>query len=215
MVVKISAVLFSVLLLAAACGSSDGESQTVPTLAENPTGISGLALPTFDGTVTDPAVGTLAPIVTGTDLLTGEPVSSFESIENAKPLMIAFYAHWCPHCQAELPQVSDGLNRNPLPDAVDFIAVSTFEDANRGNHPPAAWFRREEWRLPTISDTRGSAVAEVFGVQSVPFLVLVDIEGNVAARVPGSLGPNSLHLLATQLIEGVTADVETGPSSSS
>ncbi len=202
-------------LVAAACGSSDDSSQTTPTLSDTPTGISGVALPAFDSTTSDPAVGSLAPTITGTDLLTGEQVSTFDSTQAGRPLLIGFYAHWCPHCQSEVPAVVNGLVQTPLPQGVDFVAVSTFVDRTRGNHPPDAWFRREGWNLPVIPDTRGSAVSEVFGVQSVPFLVLVDADGNIAARVPGSLGANSLALLATQLLEGGATDVEIDPNSSS
>ena len=200
-------------MLVAACGAADDASSTTPTLSETPTGTSGSALSAFDSTITDPAVGSMAPIITGTDLLTGELVSSFDSTAAGRPLMIAFYAHWCPHCQNEVPAVVDGLDQTPLPEGVDFLAISTFEDSTRGNHPADAWLKREGWSLPVVPDTRGSSVAEVFGVQSVPFLVLVDGLGNVAARVPGSIGADSLQILATQLTDGITAEIETGPSS--
>lgn len=194
-----------VLIFATACGSDDN-SQTTPTLSENPTDISGSALSSYSNTTSDPAIGSLAPVVTGTDLLTGVAVSTADSTAAGKPVMIGFYAHWCPHCQSEIPAVATGLEANPLPDEIDFVAMSTFVDATRGNHPPKAWFKREKWSLPVVPDTRGSTVAETFGVKSVPFLVLVDAAGNIAARVPGSLGADTLHILASQLIDGVTID---------
>ncbi len=202
-------------LVAAACGGSADGSQTTPTLSETPTGISGAALSVFDSTTADPAVGSLAPTVTGTDLLTGEQVSTFDSTQAGRPVIIGFYAHWCPHCQSLVPQVVAGLEQTPLPEGVDFVAISTFEDRTRGNHPPDAWFRREGWSQPVIPDTRGSAVAEVFGVQSVPFLVLVGADGTIAARLPGSITMSSFILLATQLLDDVAADVETDPNASS
>ncbi|HCB34220.1 MAG TPA: hypothetical protein DEP69_03395, partial [Acidimicrobiaceae bacterium] len=182
------------------CGGSDDAAQTTPTLSETPTVVSGSVLPTFAGDTNDLAVGSAAPVVSGTDLFTGVAVSTADSAAAGRPLMVMFYAHWCPHCQNEVDQVTAWLEDNSLPAGVDYVAVSTFEDATRGNHPPKAWLEREGWSLPAITDTAGSSAAEAYGVAQVPFVVTIDAAGVVRYRYGGTIGPSAMVDLANQLL---------------
>ncbi|MDQ3782544.1 MAG: redoxin domain-containing protein, partial [Actinomycetota bacterium] len=50
----------------------------------------------------DPAVGIAAPAVVGEDF-DGNTVSIDPT--DGSPKAIMFLAHWCPHCQAEVPRV--------------------------------------------------------------------------------------------------------------
>ncbi|MGI8938357.1 MAG: TlpA family protein disulfide reductase [Iamia sp.] len=52
----------------------------------------------------DPAIGQVAPTLTGIDPA-GDPVTIDPGAEG--PMVIAFVAHWCPHCQAEVPRLVD------------------------------------------------------------------------------------------------------------
>lgn len=156
----------------------------------------------------DEATGLDAPIFTGTDMLTGESLTS----QTDAPLIVGFYAHWCPNCQREIPNVSNWLKDNDLPEGVEFLGVSTFENQSRGNHPPARWLRNEDWPLPILADQNGE-VAEAFGVSGVPFHVAVTAEGKIAGRISGEIGPEGLVSIAEQLLAGQEVGVEGGLSS--
>lgn len=178
----------------------------------DPTKVSGAALARFersDAAQPDAALGADAPVVRGVDLLTGESVTS----DAGAPALVIFYAHWCPHCQREVTEISDWLTSNDLPAGVNVISVSTFEDPSRDSHPPDEWLRREGWQLPVVADARGAA-AEAFGVHSVPFTVAVTADGRVAGRVNGAVGIDGLVSLATQLLAGQAVEAEGGGSSS-
>src|SRR5680860_677016 len=64
---------------------------------------SGDALQPFS-TGLDSAVGTPAPTMTGT-ALDGESIKIEPG--DGTPKAIVFLAHWCPHCQREVPVVTD------------------------------------------------------------------------------------------------------------
>ncbi len=162
--------------------------------------VSGRALPPFEQPAGDPAIGAVAPLVTGGDLLTAEPVT----IEAAgRPLAIGFFAHWCPHCQREVDEITEWLAAgNQFPAGVDFMTVSTFEDATRGNHPPAAWLSNKGWPFPVVADTDGFAAAEAFGVASIPFFVFIDADGVVIGRLSGNVGPEALAEIFGSIGEG-------------
>ncbi len=183
---------------AATTATSAAVSMTTEDAPAGPTQVSGRALPLFAQSPNDAAIGRAAPVVLGTDLLTGAEVR----IEaQGRPLVVAFYAHWCPHCQAEVTALTEWLATNELPAGVDFYALSVLEDPSRGNHPPAQWLRDEGWAHPVVADTtRGSAV-EAFGLASVPYLVAVDADGAVALRHAGSVAPQDLAALFSALLE--------------
>jgi cytochrome c biogenesis protein CcmG/thiol:disulfide interchange protein DsbE len=150
--------------------------------------VSGDVLPRLPDTGTDPAVGTPIPEVVGADF-DGTEVSITDD-GNAK--IIIFLAHWCPHCQRELPIVQDWLETDPLPDGVDIYAVATGISRTRDNYPPSSWFEREGWDGPVIVDDAGSSVGLSFGLPAYPFWVFADADNNVLARVTGGIAPSDL-----------------------
>lgn len=189
--------LLVAMLIAGACR---GESNQAP-LVETEEAITeslaeGRALAPFDATENDSAIGKLAPSATGRDLLTGEIV---HVAPTERPLVVAFFAHWCPHCQREVAALTEWLLANELPGNIDLIAISTFEAPERGNHPPATWLKNEGWRHPVIPDTPSMAVADAFGTTSVPYFVFIEADGTVAFRISGNLGPRELSAAMKRL----------------
>lgn len=150
--------------------------------------ISGDSLSRLPDTGTDPMVGAPIPEVVGADF-EGDPVSITDD-GNAK--IIIFMAHWCPHCQRELPIVTDWLGTDPLPDGVDIYAVATGISRTRENYPPSDWFQREGWTGPVIVDDAGSSVGLAFGLPAYPFWVFTDADNNVLARVTGGIAVSDL-----------------------
>jgi thiol-disulfide isomerase/thioredoxin len=192
--------LFVFVAVAAACGDSDvvtepGDTSTASTVIDTaptttiPISVSGRALPPYLEVGSDGAIGAVAPSAKGSDLLTGETIA-ITVVD--QPLVVAFFAHWCPHCQREVDELTAWFVDNELPDGVDFAAVSTFEDATRNNHPPADWLGSKDWPYPVIADSDGFAAAEAFGATSIPFWIFINSDGTVVERVSGNLGPDEL-----------------------
>ena len=194
------------ILVASCSGNAGVESSLAQTnnLDEGPslitapvTEVIGESLPLYEDPLNDLALGMIAPTAVGLDLLSGAEVSVAPS---GKPLVVAFFAHWCPHCQREVAEITEWLASNKFPDNADLIAVSTFEDASRGNYPPSEWLASHNWPFPVIADTSSVAVAEAYGAISVPFFVFINADGVVAKRTSGNIGP----ILLLQLIEDLT-----------
>jgi thiol-disulfide isomerase/thioredoxin len=166
-----------------ASAALSGSAAAVP-----PPVIRGAALPAFPGRdATDPAVGQPAPEVSGADF-DGTPVA----IEaDGRPKVLIFLAHWCPHCQEEVPVVQAWVSAGGVPDGVVFIAVSTSIDPAGPNYPPDAWLDREGWTSPVIVDPTNS-VSEAYGLTAFPFWVFVGPDGAVRARVIGGLSAADL-----------------------
>ena len=147
--------------------------------------LTGAALPSYDSTAaTDPAVGTAIPTVSGTSLLTGAPV---KVTNDGKPKVLLFVAHWCPHCQREVPLLAADLNKTPLPAGVEMYTISTGVNASAPNYPPSRWLTGVKWPTPVLADDANSTAAQSFGLSAYPYFVFVDAQNHVVARSSGEM----------------------------
>jgi cytochrome c biogenesis protein CcmG/thiol:disulfide interchange protein DsbE len=185
-----------------------GEAATLPAgqQAFGDVTIEGDELPEYvKGQEDDPAVGEPAPTLIG-ESPTGEPVT----IDPADgPMVVAFLAHWCPHCQAEVPRIVDLASESPDGDTIEgvpFAAVLTGSDPTLDNFPPGEWLTNEGWPAPALLDNEPESgqipdAFRAYGVSGFPFLVAIDADGNVAARSSGELGDEGLQEFFAQVAE--------------
>ena len=146
--------------------------------------VQGTALPALPPSGTaDPAVGQAIPTMSGIGL----DGSAMEIGPGDGALAIVVVAHWCPHCQAEVPVLADWLATNQLPEGVRVVTVSTGIDPARPNYPPSAWLEREGWSEPTLIDDASSSALAGLGLNSFPGFVFVNADGTVSERMTGEI----------------------------
>lgn len=153
--------------------------------------VVGEALPAFTDPATDAAIGMTAPVTTASSLASGTPVE----LGTGTARVIGFFAHWCPHCQDELPQLATWLDNNRLPPNTEFIAVSTAVVADRDNYPPSAWFNAEEWATPVIMDDADATLLNAYGFSGFPAFIAIDANGVVIDRLGGNVGTEGFERL--------------------
>ena len=92
--------------------------------AVGPVEIIGESLPYLETDVVadDPAVGEPAPVLVGLDF-EGNPLR-IDAAE-AGPTMVAFVAHWCPHCNDEIPVLNELRDEGAFPADLNIVGVST------------------------------------------------------------------------------------------
>jgi len=207
-----AALAASALLALSACGGSDAASDTAsdtaPELAadvdeaasEEATAVpvvavaailessasltvTGEALPPLEDPNNDAAVGTAAPVVVGatfdgTEVSIGGPTDG--------PTMLVFLAHWCPHCNDEIPEIATLRDRGDLPDNLNIIGVSTAVQPDRDNFPPSSWIVEKDWTWPVLADTADSEAIQLYGGTGFPFTVMLNADGTVNARKSGN-----------------------------
>lgn len=162
----------AVLLTGSAGGSEAGE----PTF-------EGELLPFFEDTANDAAVGLPAPTIAGVDFEGSEVVLE----PDGTPTALVFLAHWCPHCQVEVPRVQSWLDSGGSVDGVQIVSVATSINSARENYPPSAWLEREGWTSPVIRDDTDNTLHSSFGAGGFPYWVFLNGDGTVAARTTGEL----------------------------
>ena len=172
--------------------------------------VTGDALPQFTDQSNDQAVGKPAPAFSGENF-DGDKVS----VDPAKdgPMAVMIVAHWCPHCQAEVPRVQQLVDSQGLPDGVQIYTVASSNDPSRGNWPPSAWLEGVGWTQPVVADTDNS-IAQAYGLTAFPYFVFIDGQGKVVARTSGEIPMEQLSAQLTSLANGGGAVSESGGAAS-
>ena len=147
-----------------------------------PVEVTGEALAPFEDPAADPAVGQASPVVTGAGF-DGTPMTIGGAGD--KPALLVFLAHWCPHCNREVPEVIKLNDAGGIPADLDVIGISTAVASDRPNYPPSEWIVDKGWPFPTMADSENSEALDAFGGTGFPFLVIVDSDGTVLARQSG------------------------------
>ncbi len=145
------------------------------------------------GTVVDgdPAIGQAMPVVEGATF-DGQPLSIGGS--TGQPTLYVFLAHWCPHCNDEIPELIELNDRGGVPADVDVVAISTAVDPSGPNYPPSQWLVDKEWpsAWPVLVDDDASTSFIVNGGGGFPYLMIVDADGNVLDRASGTKSADEL-----------------------
>ena len=200
LVLGIGALVIAVAAIAAIALSQGGSTPagsggpSASTFVATSAVVTGTPLPPFADGVADPAVGARAPEVAGASF-DGTPTSI---TADGRPKLILFIAHWCPHCQREVPVVQSWIDANGMPAGVDLISVATGIDPTAPNYPPDAWLAREHWEPPVIVDG-DRAVATAYGLTAFPYWVVVGADGTVVRRLTGELPPAQLDELVSSV----------------
>jgi cyclophilin family peptidyl-prolyl cis-trans isomerase/thiol-disulfide isomerase/thioredoxin len=161
--------------------------------------VDGDPLPAQGDDADDAAIGMPIPTIVGTDD-DGNPVT----IEPGNPTVIVVMAHWCPHCQAEIPRIVEWNDAGEIPDGVDVLGVSTAADESRGNYPPTSWLEKEQWPFDVLADDENTAL-NALGVTAFPTLIAVGADGRVALRVSGEADLDQFRALIDAARAGAPA----------
>jgi thiol-disulfide isomerase/thioredoxin len=157
-----------------------------------PVEVAGDRLPGLDSVgAEDTAIGTPVPVVEGATfdgnaMTVGGPTDG--------PTLYVFLAHWCPHCNDEIPELIELKNRDGIPEGMNVVAVSTAVDNSAPNYPPSEWIVDKEWpsEWPVMADSVESTTFVVNGGGGFPYLMIVDADGNLLARASGTKSAEDL-----------------------
>jgi thiol-disulfide isomerase/thioredoxin len=106
--------------------------------------------------------------------LDGRPVDLGRLVRGGRPLVVEFWATWCPTCEALLPRMETAYRR--YADRVDFVVIGVGVNQTRNT------MRRHVERHPMpfrfLYDRQGSAV-RAFMAPTTGYVVVLDAGGRV------------------------------------
>ena len=195
LVIVAVAAAVSLAVVFALVGGKSSSKPKVPGETQ-PVTIVGSALKKFaDGT--DPMVGTKAPTLEGKAF-----DGSARSITpgDGKATLVLFVAHWCPHCQREVPRIVAWEQAGQVPAGLQIRVVSTSVDPASGNYPASAWLAKVGVTDPVMADDDKSSAAAAYGLPGFPYFVLLRADGSVAKRFSGEIEAADLTKLINEAL---------------
>ena len=154
--------------------------------------LDGFSQEMIQGDTADTALCARAPIVSGYDYA-GDPVTIDAAADG--PTMVVLLAHWCPHCNAEIPRLNEWREGGNVPDGLNVVGVSTGIDSSRANYPPDEWLAGMDWQWPVLADTAESTAFQAFGGQYFPTVVIIGSDGRVLLRFSGEPSAEEIDTL--------------------
>jgi thiol-disulfide isomerase/thioredoxin len=139
--------------------------------------------------------------VTGTASL-GEPapeviLTDFEgqsfSLQDyeGRPVVMNFWASWCPFCVAEMPDF-EKVHRSLSEDVV-FLGIDQCESCQGGSRAAAERLVRETGVTYRLAEDPNGSVFVAFGGSSMPTTIFIDADGRVVENVGGMLSEGQLR----------------------
>lgn len=197
-----------VIAIVVSGGDDDGDeaqATTVPAATEpgsvapaeqQPVSVTGDALPELPREGADTAVGLAPPALSGYSF-DGSPVAV---TPGGTAKMVVFLAHWCPHCNAEIPRLLDWQAQGRVPEGLEIIGVATGTDSSAPNYPPSQWLADFAWPWPVLADSETFDAARGYGVNGYPFFVVVGPDGLVKARFSGEADVDTIDAVVRQAL---------------
>jgi peroxiredoxin len=121
------------------------------------------------------------PQVTLKDI-NGKTVRTDTLSNNGKPFIISFFATWCKPCNRELTAISEVYDEWQEETGVKIYAVSIDQAQNINKVKPLV--DQNEWEYEVLLDPN-SEFLKALGGQMIPYVVVVDGNGNIVSKHSG------------------------------
>ena len=112
----------------------------------------------------------------------GKTVSTDTLRNDGKPFIIDFFATWCKPCNRELTAISEVYEDWQKETGVKIIAVSIDQAQNINKVKPLV--DNHGWQYEVLLDPN-SDFKRALGIQTIPYVIVCDGEGNIVAKHNG------------------------------
>ncbi|KNZ42615.1 TlpA family protein disulfide reductase [Acetobacterium bakii] len=118
---------------------------------------------------------------------TGNPVKLSDF--SGKPIVLNFWASWCPPCKSEMPHFNSVYGDNK--DAVVFLMLDLVDGQRETTEKGLAYVKDQGFDFPVYFDTEQEA-ARAYAVTSIPTTFFIDANGNIITSYRGAIDEATL-----------------------
>ncbi len=121
--------------------------------------------------------------------LLGGGVVNLTDLRGKKPVVLAFWASWCPNCRRDMPKMNAYYGK--YKNKVAVVAINMQEDSKT----VADFVAAGNLVLPVALDS--GSTAQAYGVQYTNTHILVDKDGKIIKTLVGDIQEEDFQLLAS------------------
>lgn len=103
-----------------------------------------------------------------------------------KPIILNFWASWCPPCKVEMPHFETAYKQNP---DIQFLMINATSGDNMAD--ATALIEKEGYTFPVLFDKTGEA-SYIYNATSLPITYFIDGNGNLVTHAVGMLSEENL-----------------------
>ncbi len=114
-----------------------------------------------------------------------------------KPIVLNFWASWCPPCRSEMPAFEKLYEEKG--DIVNIMMVNLTDGYKEDTGSAMSYAEKNGYGFPLYFDTRGEGASR-YGIVSIPATVFIYADGTVMETHMGSMSENVLYSYSDALL---------------
>ena len=107
-----------------------------------------------------------------------------------KPIVLNFWATWCPPCRSEMPDFNTVFEE--LGEDIQFVMLDAVDGVRETKEKGEAYVIEQGFTFPVYYDIEQDAVMQ-YGIRAFPTTLFIDSEGYIVAGVEGAINEATLR----------------------
>ena len=128
----------------------------------------------------------------------GNSIALSDFTANEKPIVLNFWASWCPPCRAEMPDFEKVFL--DFGDEVQFIMLNLADGSRETIESASNFIEENGYTFPIFFDDNNSG-AFAYGIRSIPTTIFIDKNGFINDVMIGALDERTLRRGIDKLFE--------------
>ena len=106
-----------------------------------------------------------------------------------KPVVLNFWASWCPPCREEMPAFETVFKKEGV--EISFIMVNLTDGADETKESAEKYIKENKFTFPIYFDLQAEA-SDAYSIRYVPTTYFIDREGRIVSTIIGGMNEETL-----------------------